>query len=60
MATITIYHNPSCGTSRNTLAMIQRSGEDPNVVEYLKTPPNRATLVRLLRAMSLKPRDLLR
>lgn len=60
MATITIYHNPACGTSRNTLAMIRQSGAEPDVVEYLKTPPDRATLVRLLREMGLKPRDLLR
>ncbi|WP_333794396.1 arsenate reductase (glutaredoxin) [Hyphomicrobium sp.] len=60
MATITIYHNPSCGTSRNTLAMIRESGAEPEVIEYLKTPPDRATLVRLLREMGLKPRDLLR
>lgn len=60
MATITIYHNPSCGTSRNTLAIIRKSGAEPEVIEYLKTPPDRATLVRLLREMGLKPRDLLR
>ncbi|WP_295555251.1 arsenate reductase (glutaredoxin) [uncultured Hyphomicrobium sp.] len=57
---ITIYHNPACGTSRNTLAMIRASGEVPEVIEYLKTPPTRATLVRLLRDMGMKPRDLLR
>lgn len=60
MAKITIYHNPACGTSRNTLAMIRRSGEEPEVVEYLKTPPDRATLVGLIRDMGLAPRDLLR
>ena len=43
--TVTIYHNPACGTSRNTLAMIRQSGEQPEVIEYLKTPPNRARLV---------------
>jgi arsenate reductase len=58
--TITIYHNPSCGTSRNTLAMIRQSGEEPVVIEYLKTPPTRERLVALLREMKLKPRDLLR
>jgi len=58
--TITIYHNPSCGTSRNTLAIIRKSGEEPRVVEYLKTPPSRTELKRLLRAMGMSPRDLLR
>ncbi len=58
--TITIYHNPSCGTSRNTLAMIRQSGEEPVVIEYLKTPPTRERLVALLREMKLRPRDLLR
>jgi len=58
--TITIYHNPSCGTSRNTLAIIRKSGEEPRVVEYLKTPPSRVELKRLLRAMGMSPRDLLR
>lgn len=58
--TITIYHNPSCGTSRNTLAMIRQSGEEPVVIEYLKTPPSRDRLVALLRAMNMSPRDLLR
>lgn len=58
--TITIYHNPACGTSRNTLAMIRQSGEDPVVVEYLKTPPSRAKLVELIEAMGISPRELLR
>jgi arsenate reductase (glutaredoxin) len=58
--TVTIYHNPSCGTSRNTLAMIRQSGEEPTVIEYLKTPPSRERLVALLRAMNISPRDLLR
>jgi arsenate reductase len=58
--TITIYHNPSCGSSRNTLAMIRQSGDEPVVIEYLKTPPTRERLVALLRAMKLTPRDLLR
>ncbi|MBS0233013.1 MAG: arsenate reductase (glutaredoxin) [Proteobacteria bacterium] len=57
---ITIYHNPSCGTSRNTLAMIRQSGEEPRIVEYLKTPPTRAELKTLIRAMEIAPRDLLR
>ena len=48
MTTITIYHNPKCGTSRNTLAMIRNSGVEPEVIEYLKTPPDRATLVALI------------
>jgi arsenate reductase len=58
--TITIYHNPACGTSRNTLAMIRQSGEEPVVIEYLKTPPTRARLVELLRKMDMTPRQLLR
>jgi len=58
--TITIYHNPACGTSRNTLAMIRQSGAEPRIVEYLKTPPARQELERLIRAMGIKPRDLLR
>ncbi len=58
--TITIYHNPACGTSRNTLAMIRQSGEEPVVVEYLKTPPSRETLVALIAAMGGSPRDILR
>ena len=58
--TIVIYHNPKCGTSRNTLAMIRQSGEEPEVVEYLKSPPTRERLVQLIRLMSIRPRDLLR
>ena len=58
--TITIYHNPACGTSRNTLAMIRQSGEEPEVIEYLKTPPSRARLIELIAAMGIRPRDLLR
>jgi arsenate reductase len=58
--TITIYHNPACGTSRNTLAMIRQSGEEPEIIEYLKTPPSRERLAELLAAMGMKPRDLLR
>ena len=57
---ITIYHNPDCGTSRNTLAMICRSGEEPEVVEYLKTPPTREKLIDLMHDMGITPRDLLR
>jgi arsenate reductase len=57
---ITIYHNPQCGTSRNTLAMIRQSGEEPDVIEYLKMPPTRVRFMQLLEAMALAPRDLLR
>lgn len=57
---ITIYHNPACGTSRNTLAMIRQSGEEPEIIEYLKSPPSRDTLLALVRAMSMTVRDLLR
>ncbi len=57
---VTIYHNPSCGTSRNALAMIRQSGEEPEVVEYLKDPPSRARLVELIRAMGIPVRALLR
>ncbi|MCH4891934.1 MULTISPECIES: arsenate reductase (glutaredoxin) [unclassified Sphingomonas] len=61
MATdIVIYHNPACGTSRNTLAMIRASGIEPHVVEYLKTPPARALLVELIARAGLTPRELLR
>src|SRR6516165_3225683 len=58
--TVTIYHNPSCGTSRNTLAMIRQSGAEPEVIEYLKEPPSRVRLVELIRAMGISPRELLR
>jgi arsenate reductase len=58
--TITIYHNPACGTSRNTLAMIRQSGEEPEIIEYLKTPPSRERLVELISAMGMSPRALLR
>jgi arsenate reductase len=58
--TITIYHNPACGTSRNTLAMIRASGEEPVVVEYLRTPPSRQRLLELIAAMGISARDLLR
>ena len=58
--TVTIYHNPNCGTSRNTLELIRQSGETPEVIEYLLTPPARATLVALLAGMGMAPRELLR
>jgi arsenate reductase (glutaredoxin) len=57
---ITIYHNPACGTSRNTLAMIRQSGEEPTVIEYLKNPPSRERLIALIAAMGITPRELLR
>lgn len=60
MSHITIYHNPDCGTSRNTLAMIRNSGEEPAIIEYLKTPPDRATLIRLIADAGLSVRDVLR
>ena len=58
--TVTIYHNPDCGTSRNTLAMIRQSGEEPVIIEYLKTPPTRARLHELIAAMGFSVRALLR
>lgn len=58
--TITIYHNPGCGTSRNTLAMIRQSGVEPRVVEYLKTPPDRATVAALIANAGLTVREALR
>ena len=57
---VTIYHNPSCGTSRNTLALIRNAGIEPKVIEYLKTPPDRSTLESLIRQMGIRPRELLR
>ena len=57
---IIIYHNPECGTSRNTLAMIRNAGIEPHVIEYLKTPPSRALLVELIGRAPMRPRDLLR
>jgi arsenate reductase len=57
---VTIYHNPSCGTSRNTLAMIRQSGEEPEIIEYLKTPPDRARLLELIGALGISVRGLLR
>jgi arsenate reductase (glutaredoxin) len=58
--TVTIYHNPACGTSRNVLALIRNAGVEPQVIEYLKTPPDRATLESLLKRMHMMPRALLR
>ena len=58
--TITIYHNPKCGTSRNTLEMIRKSGGEPQVIEYLKTPPSRDELAGLIARMGIPVRDLLR
>jgi arsenate reductase len=58
--TVTIYHNPDCGTSRNTLAMIRQSGEEPEVIEYLKNPPSRARLTELIKEMKIPVRALLR
>jgi arsenate reductase len=60
MTQVTIYHNPACGTSRNTLALIRNAGIEPTIIEYLKTPPDRATLESLIARMGIKPRDLLR
>jgi arsenate reductase (glutaredoxin) len=60
MTDVTIYHNPSCGTSRNVLALIRNAGVEPRVIEYLKSPPDRATLESLLERMNMKPRALLR
>jgi arsenate reductase (glutaredoxin) len=57
---IVIYHNPDCGTSRNTLAMIRNAGIEPHVIEYLKTPPSRAMLASLLQRMEMDARELLR
>jgi arsenate reductase (glutaredoxin) len=58
--TVTIYHNPNCGTSRNVLAMIRKSGEEPVVIEYLKNPPCRERLKELIQAMGIRVRALLR
>ena len=57
---IVVYHNPECGTSRNTLAMIRNAGIEPHVVEHLKTPPSRAMLESLIERAGLNPRELLR
>jgi arsenate reductase len=60
MSDTTVYHNPKCGTSRNTLALIRERGIEPQVIEYLKTPPTRTELLALLQAMDLGVRDILR
>ena len=60
MTDVTIYHNPGCGTSRNTLALIRNAGIEPTIIEYLKTPPDRPTLESLIARMNIRPRDLLR
>lgn len=60
MSNITIYHNPKCGTSRNTLAMIRNSGAEPQVIEYLKTPPTREQLLALIAASGLSVREVMR
>jgi len=57
---VIIYHNPDCGTSRNTLAMIRNAGVEPHVIEYLKTPPSRELLTRLIARMGISVRELLR
>ena len=57
---LTIYHNPNCGTSRNVLRLLQEGGKAPQVVEYLKTPPSRERMKELLAAMGMKPREILR
>ncbi|NIJ32210.1 arsenate reductase (glutaredoxin) [Sphingomonas oligoaromativorans] len=60
MTDIIIYHNPACGTSRNTLALIRNSGVEPHVIEYLKTPPSRALLIEMIGRAGMTPRALLR
>lgn len=60
MTTTTIYHNPACGTSRNVLAMIRNSGEEPEIIEYLLTPPDKNTLIALIKATGLAVREVLR
>lgn len=57
---VTIYHNPGCGTSRNTLALIRNASVEPTIIEYLKTPPDEPTLRKLLERMGMRPRELLR
>ena len=56
--TVTIYHNPACGTSRNTLAIIRQSGEEPEIIEYLKTPPSRERLIGLIAAAGIAAKSL--
>ncbi len=60
MDEVTIYHNPACGTSRNTLGLIRNAGIEPQVIEYLRTPPDRATLLSLIAAMGVSVRDVVR
>ncbi|KRC80519.1 Arsenate reductase [compost metagenome] len=60
MSSIIIYHNPACGTSRNVLGLIRNTGEEPTIIEYLKTPPDAATLKSLIAAMGIPVRDVLR
>ena len=60
MTDVTIYHNPDCGTSRNTLALIRNAGVEPTIIEYLKTPPARETLIDLIAKAGLKVRDAIR
>lgn len=60
MTAVTIYHNPECGTSRNTLALIRNAGVEPTIIEYLKAPPDKATLQSQLKSMNMTPRQLLR
>jgi arsenate reductase (glutaredoxin) len=60
MSEITIYHNPACGTSRNTLGLIRAAGFEPQIIEYLQAPPDRAMLESLLQRMKIGPRELLR
>jgi arsenate reductase (glutaredoxin) len=60
MDTVTIYHNPACGTSRNALALIRAAGVEPEIIEYLRDPPDRTTLKSLLQSMRIGPRQLLR
>ncbi|MEO3741427.1 glutaredoxin-dependent arsenate reductase [Kosakonia sp. WA-90] len=60
MSNITIYHNPACGTSRNTLEMIRNSGTEPTIIHYLETPPSRDELIKLIEDMGISVRELLR
>ena len=60
MENIKIYHNPNCGTSRNTLELIRNSGSEPTIIYYLETPPNKEELEQLIEQMQISPRDLLR
>ena len=60
MANVTIYHNPRCTKSRQTLTLLRQHGVEPEIIEYLKTPPDAATIGKLLKKLKLKPRDLIR